>query len=126
MSLQQRLQDEFDRGVADDGASLSPEETPYYLAWKFILDWEMGMLTGYFSNALPDLAGIRRQVEALEHVGLTELAAILKNGLALFEGYTAPDEQTTWEAVLSKYDPEHVLARLDDEIQALDNYGIDG
>ena len=125
MSLQQRLQDAFDRGVDDDGASLSPEDAPYYLAWKFILDWETGMLTGYLYNTLPDLVAIRAQTKALERVGLTELAKILKKALGLFEDYTGPAEQTTWEAVLSKYASEGVLERLDDEIEALDNYGID-
>jgi hypothetical protein len=125
MGLQKRLEDAFDRGVADDGASLSAEDAPYYLAWEFILDWEMGMLSGYLYNTLPDLDAIRAQVEALERAGLTELAAILRKALALFEDYTDPAEQTTWEAVLNKHDAEGILDRLDGEIEALDNYGID-
>jgi hypothetical protein len=125
MGMQQRLEDVFDRGVDDDGASLPPEDAPYYLAWKFILDWEMGMLSGYLYNTLPDLDAGRAQVKALERVGLTELAGILREALALFEDYTDQTGQTTWETTLGKYDPEGILETLDAAIEALDNYGID-
>ena len=125
MNLQERLQGAFDRGADDDGASLPADDVPFYLAWKFILDWEMGMLTGYFYNTLPDLGAIRTQIGALESVGLTELAAILRKGLGLFTDYEEPEEPSNWEAALARYDPGNVLEALDDEIGALHNYGID-
>ncbi|MCE5239144.1 DMP19 family protein [bacterium] len=125
MGLAERLQDAFDRGVNDDGASLPPEVVPFYLAWKFILDWEMGMLAGYFYNTLPDLAAVQAQGEALETVGLTDMAKILRKGLDLFRDYKDPEQPSTWGDVLAQYDPEGILAALDDEIMALDNYGID-
>lgn len=93
MHLAERLQDAFDRGVNDDGASLPPEDVPFCLAWKFILDWEMGMLAGYFYNTLPDLAAIEEQGEALETVGLTDVARILRKGLGLFRDYKDPRSQ---------------------------------
>jgi hypothetical protein len=40
MDLDDKLSDVFDRGYENEGASLSPEEKPYYLAQDFILKYE--------------------------------------------------------------------------------------
>ena len=70
------------------------------------------------------MAAIRAQVEALQSVGLTDLAANVDKGLKLFEDYHEPAEATTWSDVVAQYDPEGTLEALDAEISALDNYGL--
>ncbi len=125
MDLDDRREDVFNRGCDDDGASLRADDRPYYLAQKFILDYEMGSLTGYLYNTLPDLAAGRAQAEALAEIGLVDMSRILSAALELFADYKDPDPPSTWEDVLRQYDPGDRIAELDRDIRQLANYGID-
>ena len=125
MSLQEKIEEIFDRGISDDGSSLPPNELPYYQAWRFILEWEMNLLNGYFYNNLPNVDYIKAQAEALQVVGLKDLSLILRKALVLFDGYEDPTETTTWEVALQKFDPDNQLKEFDDQIGSLDNYGIE-
>ena len=125
MRLAERLQDAFDRGVNDDGASLPPEDVPFHPAWKFILDPEMGLLAGHLRSTLPDLAAAQAPGKAPETVGPTARAKTLRKGLDLFHDYKGPEQPSTWGDVLAQCDPESIPAALEDEIMALDNCGVD-
>lgn len=123
--FEDRLNNAFVRGCDDGTDSLSAADLARYRAWRFIMDWEMGGLTGYLYNTLPDLAAARSTVKALKTVGLTDLADILAQGVALFKGYKDPDRPSTWGEILEQYDPTGQLDILDERIQELDNFGIE-
>lgn len=125
MSELTKLKKAFENGANDDGASLPISEISYYLSWKFILDWEMEGLKGYFYNALPDLNSTKDQINALRSINLIDMANILNEAYQLFKAYKKTEEKTTWELVLAQYDPNNKLEDLDNRISALDNYGID-
>ena len=124
MSLERCLTDVHERGAPDDGASLPAEDVPYYLAWDCILRLEMGGLSGYLYNALPDPAAVRTTIAALERVGLHDLAGLLERASSLFEGYDAEGSGRTWEDVVRLHDPDGMPERLDERVRALDEYGI--
>ena len=124
MTPEDRLEEVFERGFDEGLDSLNPNDRQLFLIWEFILDQEMGGLSGYFYNHLPDLAHIHATVEAMRHHRLVELAALLTRALELFADYVDPDSASTWNEVLARYDPEKRLGAIGDEINALDNYGL--
>jgi hypothetical protein len=119
-----RLTEVFDRGLRDGVDTLSPADRELFRIQDFIIEYEMGGLSGYFYNHLPDLDGIRGAVTAMQRHGLSELAALLGEAAGLFAGYTDPDPRTTWAEVCRRYDPAGRLDELDRRIGALDNYGL--
>jgi hypothetical protein len=92
----------------------------------FIIEYEMGGLSAYLYNRLPDLEGIRAAVAAMRRNGLPELASLLDEAAGLFAGYIDPIPPSTWDDVLRRYDPAGRLHELQRRIAALDNYGLDG
>lgn len=118
-----QLAEVFDRGLRDGAAALSRAERELFRIQDFIIEYEMGGLSGYFYNRLPDLRGIRATVTSMKRRGLTELAVLLGEAANLFIGYTdhAP---TTWEDVVLRCDPSGRLEALDEQIGALDNFGL--
>jgi hypothetical protein len=125
VAAQDRLAEVFDRGLRDGVEALSPSDRELFRIQDFIIEYEMGGVSGYFYNRLPDLDGILAAVAAMQQHGLAEVAALLGEGAALFAGYTSPDPPTTWGEVRGRYDPAGRLDELDSSIGALDNYGLD-
>ena len=119
-----RLAEVFDRGLRDGLDTLSIEDQELFRIQDFIIDYEMGGLSGYFYNRLPDLDGIRAAVAAMQRHRLTELAALLGEAVGLFAGYADPDLPSTWGEVVRRYDPAGRLDELDRLIGALDGYGV--
>lgn len=123
-SFGDRLYDVFDRGLRDGIQSLSVSDQELYWIQEFILDYEMGGLTGYIYNHLPDTKGIHVAIAAMRKHGLTALAELLNEATALFANYTESDATPTWNSVLQKYDPKDKLDEIDSRIDELENYGI--
>jgi hypothetical protein len=119
-----QLAEAFDRGLRDGADALSRADRELFRIQDFITEYEIGGLSGYFYNRLPDLRGIRATVTAMKRRGLTELAILLGEAANLFAGYTA-HAPTTWEHVVLRCDPSGRLEKLDERIGALDNYGLD-
>ena len=122
--MHDQLAEAFDRGLRDGVDALSPGERELFRIQDFVIEYEMGGLSSYFYNRLPDLDGIRAAVAAMRRHRLVELAALLEEATELFAGYTDPEPPTTWEAVCRKYDPSERLGELDRRIGALDKYGL--
>lgn len=124
MTFDEQLSDVFDRGIHNGTDSLTPYEQELFLVQDFIIEYEMGGLSGYLYNRLPDVEGIRRTIKAMQQNGLTALADLMGKVIAIFDGYAELDEFATWQHVLRQYDPENRLNELDQQIQELSNYGI--
>ena len=121
---QEQLSEVFDRGLRFGVESLSPLEMEVFRIQDFIIEYEMGGLSGYLYNRLPDLAGIEATVAAMRQHGITELAALLNEAMSLFAGYADPNTPTTWESVCQYYDPHGRVDDLDRQIGMLPDYGI--
>ncbi len=65
MTLDERLADVFDRGLRDGLDALNPTERELFRIQDFIIDYEMGGLSGYLYNKLPDQGRILSAVEAM-------------------------------------------------------------
>lgn len=124
MIAHDQLAEVFDRGLRDGVDALCLAERELYRIQDFIIEYEIGGLSGYFYNRLPDLAGIHAAAAAMRRHGLTELAALLDEAASLFAGYTDRDPPTTWGEVRRGYDPTGRLDELDRRIGTLDNYGL--
>jgi len=119
MAIYERMSDALERGLHDNGASLPSSHVPYFRAFLFIVDLEMGGLSTYLANNLHDLHAVELALESLKTIGYIELAQTLAKALALFDGYTEFDEDTTWGDVLQRYDPTDELAKLNRRAYAL-------
>lgn len=124
MTADERLADVFDRGLRDGVESLSREDRELFLIQDFIIDYEMGDLSSYFYNRLPNLDRILDAVTAMRRHGLAELADLLGDAADLFAGYADPNPPSTWGEVLRRYDPAGRLDELGRRIRALENYGL--
>jgi hypothetical protein len=124
MKPYERLAEVFDRGLASGIDSLDVDERELYLIQDFIIDYEMGGLSPYFYNRLPDLDRIGAAIAAMRRFGLNDLATLLAEAADLFRGYTDPDPPTTWGEVLRRYDPDDRLSAVDNRIERLDHYGL--
>ena len=124
MVLHDRLAEVFDRGLQEGVDALSPADRELFRIQDFIIEYEMGSLSGYFYNRLPDITGIQAAVMAMRQHGLSELAALLDDAAGLFVDYSDPDPPTTWDKVCEQYDPTGRLDELDKRIGALDNFGL--
>ena len=119
-----QLTEVSDRGLRDGVDVLSPADRELFRIQDFIIEYEMGGLSAYFYNRLPDLSGIHATVAAMRRHGLAELAALLGEAAGLFAGYSDPDLPTTWGEVRGRYDPAGRLDELHSRIGALDNHGL--
>jgi hypothetical protein len=86
----------FDEAMIHGVGSLSAEERRIYLIQDFILEWEINGLTGYFYNRLSNRDLIADTIGAMQRHGLSSLADILIDALAIFHDYAEPIEPTTW------------------------------
>jgi hypothetical protein len=120
----ERLHEVFNRAQSVGIDLLSTEEGDLYKIYDFMLEQEMNGLDAYLYNRLPDLQQISSTVDALRKYGLPEMAEILGKALQLFQGYVDPDPPTTWSEDRRRYDPEDRLDDLEDEINALDDFGL--
>lgn len=124
MTLDDRLTDAFDRGLRDGIESLDPVERDLFRIQDFIIEYEMGGLSGYFYNRLPDHGTIQAAVTAMKANGLVELAGLLQVAASLFTGYVETSARATWGEVLRKHDPNSRFDCIERRIRALSNYGI--
>jgi hypothetical protein len=121
----ERLTEVFDRGLTCGVDALGQTERELYLIQYFILEYEMGDLSGYFYNRLPNLDDIRATIAAMRRQNLPAVADLLTEAVDLFRGYVDPDLPTTWSEVLHRYDPDDRLSTVSARIRGLDNYGLD-
>jgi hypothetical protein len=126
MTPDERLTEVFDRGYRDGGKSLNSLDRDLFRIQDFILGYEMGGLSGYLYNRLPDLDEIRAAVAAMRKCHLPELAELLSEAVSLFREYVEPDPSSTWGEILKVYDPESRLDLIHRRIAELDNYGLAG
>jgi hypothetical protein len=119
-----KLAEVFDRALRDGVDTLSPGDRELFRIQDFVIEYEMGGLSAYFYNRLPDLDGIHAAVAAMRRHGLADLAALLVEAAGLFAGYTDSDPPATWGEVCRRYDPAGRLDELHDRIAALDNYRL--
>src|SRR5688572_17243085 len=106
MTFEDQLADAFDRGLRDGPDSLWSVDRELFRIQDFIVEFEIGGLSSYLYNCLPDLDGIERTVAAMRRFDLQRLAELLEQAAALFQGYRDPETPTTWAEVQRTYDPE--------------------
>jgi hypothetical protein len=123
-SFDDRLTDAYDRGLSNGIDSLSKTDQELYRIQDFIIDYEMGGLSGFFYNRLPDIRRIEDAIAAMRKYKLTELSNLLSEAAALFVNYAESKTRPTWGSVLQKFDPNDKLDLIDSQIAELDNYGI--
>jgi len=126
MTSTERLTEVFDRGLRVGEQALNPTDLALFRIQDFIIEFEMGGLSGYLYNRLPDLLRIRHMVTAMRQFNLTELADLLDGAAELFAGYADPDPPCTWVEVCRRYDPSDKIARLEKRIAALKDFGLSG
>ena len=122
----ERLSKVYDHALAVGVESLTNDERDLYLIQDFIIELEMGGLSGYFYNRLPLKNRIQAAVSAMRKYGLDELAELLSEAYQLFGAYSETDVANTWSEILQRHDPSNRLAVIEKKIDAIENYGIDG
>jgi len=112
MTAHDRLADAVDRGLKDGLDALSPLDRELFRIQDFIIEYDMGSLSGYLYNRLPNLSGIKAAVAAMRKHGLSKLADLLDEAVQLFAGYTEDDARPTWKQHRKKGDVHHCLMNL--------------
>lgn len=125
MSPDEVLSAVFDKGFQNGVESLTPRELELYRIQEFILDFEMGGLSGYMYNHLADTASISSTIAAMQSLGLRSLASLLGEAAALFDGYVDSESLPTWKSILQKHDPHDRLDAIQERISSLQNYDLD-
>jgi len=88
--MHDQLGEVFDRGLREGVDSLNPADRELFRIQDFLIEYEMGGLSGYFYNRLPDLNGIHAAIGAMRQHGLTNLASLLSEAVGLFAEYANP------------------------------------
>ncbi len=125
MLTQDKLSRIYDHALNHGVDALSTFEQELYLIQDFIIELEMGGLSGYFYNRLPLNNHISRAVSAMKKHGLSELADLLGEAYQLFNANHENERPSTWAETLRKYDPSNRLSMIEKSIDSLENYGID-
>jgi hypothetical protein len=120
-----RLTEAYARGLSVGFDQLSEDEQAWFLIQDFILEREMGGLSGFFYNRLPEIDRIRATIKAMRSQDLTLLANLLTESLELFREYDNTGSALFWNEILTRYDPAKRLIALDAEINKLKNYGLE-
>lgn len=125
MSPHEKLFIVFDRALAEGLESLSADDRELYLIQDFIIEFEMGGLSGYLYNRLPQKSQMSEAVSAMQKHDLLELAELLGEAFKLFESDSESDVAETWADVMRRHDPIHRLDVIRKSILELDDYGIE-
>ena len=121
----ERLSDVFDRALSEGIESLSNDERELYLIQDFIIELEMGGLSGYFYNRLALTNHIAAAIVAMDKYGLSDLAELLSEALQVFGSYAEPGIAKTWSEILKQYDPGNRLAIIEKQMDSIEDYGIE-
>lgn len=124
MDARDELTEAFDRGFREGLDSLNLRERELYLIQEFIIAYEMGGLSGFFYNQLPNVAAIAEIVRAMRTHGLVQVADLLEQAAALFQDGTWPEGLSTWDQVRSYCDPADQMTAIDRQIGMLDDFGL--
>ena len=122
----ERLSKVYNHALTVGVEALSIGERELYLIQDFIIELEMGGLSGYFYNRLPIKNHIPAAVSAMRKYGLGDLAVLLNEASLLLGEYSETDVASTWSEFLHRRDPGNRLADIEKSIAAIEDYGIDG
>jgi hypothetical protein len=125
MASRDQLSKAFDQVLHVGVEGLTPVERELFRIQAFIVSYEADGLSGYLYNHLPDLSELRSTVHALKRHQMDRVTDLLSEAVELFEGYVDLDPPTTWNAVLAKYDPNRRLDEIDQQIHAIERYGLE-
>jgi hypothetical protein len=123
----QLLSDIFDRGLRKD-ARLTRRERELFLIQSFIIDTEMGGLSGFLYNAHSKRGRLEATANALEKYDVKPLAPIARELAKRFHGWRARTKQAqTWEEVLAVCVSDARLALLEERLSnaAHRDYGLE-
>jgi hypothetical protein len=124
MTFEEKLTTVFERGASHGFDCLTPSEQRLFLIQEFIIDYEMGGLSGYFYNRLLLPKQIATTIDAMRQYHLSELADLVREASILFTNYDESRATGTWNDILREYDPSNRLERISNRIASLNNYGI--
>ncbi len=124
MTIDERLPDAFDRGLTRGIASLSGADRDFYRVQHSIIEFEMGGLSGYLYNQLPDLNAIDQGIAAMRRVGAAPLADPVDQAAELFRRYDEQGGSRTWGEFVKAADPAGRLKGIEASICSLAGYGF--
>lgn len=86
----------------------------------------MGGLSQYLYNRLPEPGRIEAAISAMRKNRLLKLDALLSEAMALLINWKFGEPSETWSELLHRIDPAGRLTEIDEKIQLLDDYGLEG
>jgi hypothetical protein len=120
-----KLAEVFERGLQVGLDSLDRQERELFLIQDFIIEYEMGGLSTYLYNRMPQPEIIDEAIAAMQNYRLSELGPLIREAKEMFTGWSPTEGQAeTWEALLRRVDPADRLGEIDKKIGMLDEYGL--
>lgn len=124
MSPHEKLSNAFDKALNAGIESLSADEKDLYFIQDFIIELEMGGLSGYLYNRLAITNHVSSTISAMRTYGLSEMAELLAEANQLFPPQAKADFANTWAEVVRRHDPGNRLALIEGMIENIEDYGI--
>lgn len=118
LSVNQLLSEVFDRGLAKGEEKLAAKDLELFLIWDFVIEYEMGGLTGFLYNRVSNPGRIDATARALRKYEVEPLAKVAEELARRFRSWTNSDDDwgETWDEVRTRHISDARLERLEDQL----------
>jgi len=118
LSVNQLLSEVFDRGLTKGEEKLSPEDLELFLIWDFVIEYEMGGLTGFLYNRVNRPGRIDATARALRKYEVEPLAKVAEELSRRFRFWKNNDDASseTWDEARTRHISDARLERLEDQL----------
>jgi hypothetical protein len=116
--VNQLLREIFDRGLTKGEEKLSPKDLELFLIWDFVIEYEMGGITGFLYNRVSRPGRIDATARALRKYEVEPLAKVAEELSRRFRSWRNSDDAwgETWDEVRTRHISDARLAQLEDQL----------
>lgn len=107
------------RAATGNALELSERERNAFEVARFLAEFEMGGMSGYFFNTGPAITKATAASNAFAAYGYLDIRAVIHEALAVFARERDHAERRVWSEVLRDVDPNGELDRIEGRLSEL-------
>lgn len=123
MRVSELLTDVFDRGLREGEKKLSRRDRELFLIWDFVIEFEMGGLSGYLYNRVAKRGRLAATARALTKYEVKPLARIFGELARRFATFSS-DSSETWEDACRAHLSDARMKLLEEQLEAAQEAGF--